>query len=386
MVLSIYSVALFAIAYFFSSGSAWMDQRDAAVSLREILAPKWRVDLRPSLGSAPVGQVHGRGREYIGVPKSSLWFIDNNTVVATLVTRDGETNPLLSHHEGSDKALPLRLRAIFLDSASGKVTTTPNWPSESRYAGIVAVHDGKFVAQGGSKLTLYNSDLTVLRELRLPSLTEYDWKANPSPTGKNILFLSSNLKAGSWLWVETDTLQIVRSWEEPRSGWVAIADDKIAMATCEWVYDCEPKVQVRGISTAWETIVLSHRHPHPQFVNNDMLLLSGNPMRLIRIDGRAMSEEDIPEGSYAASSTGGQRFIVPVWAVKGTVAALDIGGHSVLKRILVCDVSSHGCSHVIELEGPKIRDLTQLALSPDGLQLAILNDDAVEIFQLPPLK
>jgi hypothetical protein len=385
--LSIFSLVVFATAYSLSSGGACLPQSQTTTPRQEAVGPEWRVDLHTIIGNPTVGQVHGREREYVGSPKRSLWFLDNTTLVATVVTREEEKVPLLPPHGRSDATLPLRLQAVFLDASTGKITATRNWPSESRYAGVVAVHEGKFITQTGSELSLYDADLGTLKRLSLPFLPEYNWQALQSPTGKNVLFLSTNLKAGTWLWVETDTLQTMRSWEEPRSGWVAIADEKIAMATCEWVFDCEPTVESRGLSTTWETIAPSHGHPHPLFVNNDTLFLSGNPMRLLHFNGKGSPTEDILPGGGAVAipSVGGHRFVVPVWATKGAVGALDVGGHSVLKNIVLYDAPFNAPSFTLHRKGPVIRDLTLFAPSPDGLQLAILNGNFIEVLRLPPI-
>lgn len=379
------SAVLFAVACSLISGSA---AAPVITPKHETVTPKWRTNLRSVIGSAPLGQVFGRTREYKALPRTSLWFTDNNTIVATLVTREGK--PSLSSRDGSDTTLPLRLRPVFLDATTGKVMATPDWPSDSRNAGIIAVHDGRFVTEVGNELTLYASDLKPLKKSKLPSLPEGDWIAHPSPTGKNILFLPPGHRAGSWLWLETDTLQILHSWEDTQNGDVTVADDKIAMITCTWSHDCEPHIQVRGIATDWKTIAPGYRQSYPQFVNEDMLLLSGNPIRLIQADGKVVFVEDTPfEGCWwgrAFPSAGGQRFVVPACAVKGAVAALDIGGHAVLKKILLYDGPSHGRSYTLDVKGPPIRDLTLFAVSPDGLQLAILNDDSVEVLRLPPLE
>ena len=85
----------------------------------------------------------------------------------------------------------------------------------------------------------------------------------------------------------------------------------------------------------------------------------------------------------ALPSPGGQRFVVPTFATKGAVAALDVGGHTVLRKVFVHDGQSEGWSYELEVKGAAIKNLTLFAISPDG-QLAVLNDDSVEVFPLPP--
>lgn len=216
MDLLILSAAFFLLTRFLSSPIGPTAQAGSGT-----IAVQWRIDLRPTIGSDPLGQMLGRKGERQGKPQTSLLFLDDNTIVATFVTREGK--PTLSQRDNSDPNQPLRLRAIFLDVDAGKVTSTQSWPSESRFAEIVAANGGKFVAQTGTRLTLYSSDAKELKKLDLPPPPQDfgHWRANTSRTGKSILFSTNNLMTTSpilWIWVDTDSLQVVHSWKEVQSG------------------------------------------------------------------------------------------------------------------------------------------------------------------------
>lgn len=358
----------------------------------ESIDAKWIVDLRAAVGGVPLGLVVGRGHETLSQPSASLRFLDNQVIVATFVTREGESS--LSSRDASNASSPLRLRAVFLDAEAGKITATPAWPSESRFAGIVSSHEGKFIAQTGNTLTLYSSDLKELKALKLPPTEEIGWGAHASPTGKHILFIASNLRTTSavpWILIDSGSLQILRSWKEAQSGWVGVSDSDIAMTSCVWLYDCEPMVQVRGFDAGWKMLASASRHykPRPEFVNDDLLFLFGNPARLIRTNGTTLFAEEVSSercwwgGVYP--SAGGQRFVVPSCKSKGRVGSLDLGGRDELQAILVYDAPFHGKSYVLNIKEPKIKDFTLLALSPDGSKLAVLNGESVWVFRLPPL-
>jgi hypothetical protein len=293
----------------------------------------------------------------------------------------------------------LRLRAIFLDADTGKVRSIQAWPSESRIAGIVAANDGKFVTQTGTTLTVYSSDAKELKKLSLPPPPNefVGWQSHPSPTGKSVLFERNDLKTTSpqsWIWVDTNSLQILHSEREVQSGRVGISDGTIAMTACTiWFYRCEPNVEVRGLTTEWKTIAPIEKGAQwggVEFVNEDTIFLSGEPWKLLQTDGKVILTGTAPfEGSTAIPSAGGQRFVVPFFQSKGGVAALDIGAHGELKTISIYDAPFHERSYRLEVKGPKIRSfsdksLAQLALSPDGSSLAILYDESVYLFQLPP--
>lgn len=361
------------------------------------VSPAWSRDLHAAVGSAPLGQVFGRKRERRGLPETSLWFLGDSTIVATFVTREG-INPSLSSRESSDPNQPLRLRAIFLDADTGKVRSIQAWPSEATLARIVAASEGKFVIQSGTTLTLYSSDAKELKRLSLPPPPQNlnGWNRHPSPTGKSILFENSDWRTTSpksWIWVGTDDLQIIRSWKEEQSGRIGISDSEVAMAACMFVeYHCDPTLRVRRLATEWKSIAPIEKSGWPwapQFVNNDTLFMPGTPWKLLRTDGKVVLTGAYPKGGGAISSAGGQRFVIPFFKLVGRVEALDIGGHDELKTISVYDAPFHERAYQLEVKGTKIKSISdksvaQLALSPDGSKLAILYDETVYVFQLPP--
>lgn len=386
------SAALFLLAHFLSNTAG-----ASSTVTSQATSPKWTTDLRSAVGSDALGTVQGRKREWQGRPRTSLWFLNNGTILATFITRE-VSNPSLSSRKGSDPHQPLRLRVVFLQAETGKVTSTQAWPSESRIAGVVAVDDGKFVTQTGLTLTLYSSDAREMKELTLPALAEdvSSWHAHPSPTGRSILFEDSDWRTTSpksWIWVNTPDLKVIGSWKEEQSGRVGISDTTIAMAACMFPeYHCDPKLKVRGYATEWKSIAPIQHFGWvwaPQFVNDDTLFLPYSPWKLLTTDGKVVLTEADTKGNSPIMSAGGQRFIVPFFKLVGRVDALDIGGHGNLKSISVYDAPFRERSYELDVKGPQIRSISeksvaQLALSPDGSKLAILYEESVYLFFLPP--
>jgi hypothetical protein len=352
---------------------------------------KWEVDLRAVIGGAPLGVIAGHGHETHGKPRTSLWFLDNDTIIASFVTREGEPSVSV---RGDSNSLPLRLRVVILDADKGRIIATRAWPTESRIAGIVAAHDDQFVAQTANVLTSYSSALNELKKLKLPPTDDpLDWSAHSSPTGKSVLFVTTDLQTSSavqWAFVNTDDLKLVRLWDEVQSGWVGISDTNIAMATCVWLRGCESTIQVRTLNSEWKTVASAsgHNEPPPQFVTDDQFFLWANPARLIGVNGTTIFAEAIPArrcwwGSVYASSQG-QRFIVPFCRQTGHVESLDLSGREELKEILVYDAPFRGVSRRLEVKGKKTIGFSLVALSPDGSKLAVLNGQSVRVFDLPP--
>jgi hypothetical protein len=174
------------------------------------------------------------------------------------------------------------------------------------------------------------------------------------------------------VWVETDTLQVVRSWEEIQSGWVGISDNQMAMTRCVWFYDCEPSVEIRTPDKGWKTIASADRHnmPRPQFVSDDEVVLLGRKIVVLRTNGEAVRNEDTPfegcwwGGVYPAAR--GHRFAIPSCKAKGGSSFLDLGGREELTKIFVYDAPFQDQPYALDLKGADVKEVSLIALSPDG--------------------
>jgi hypothetical protein len=402
--------ANYAVASFLVGGLLGLidSPRTFASGNNQAISPGWRTDLRPAVRSSPVRPIVTR-QESVGRPWSSLWFVNNNTIVATFVVHEEGGKSQVSRRDSLDSTLPLRLRAMFLDASTGKITTTRDWPTDSRMARVVAVHDGKLVTLGKNELTLYSSDLTPIKSITLPA-GSFEWSAHTSPSGKSILFFSADFREGLRIWVETGSLTILSSWEDSPSGLLTISDKNVATSTCWWGWECkswkvngnggaacvesgpkcESKIQIRELSTGWKTIGDGEHYQQAQFVNDEMIFLPGKDSgKLIGIDGKVILDEPKVHRSWGCWGTGvvptadGHRFLIPSCLWKGAVASLDIGSHPVLKQIFVDDIGSRIQSKAWDVKGPKIQNDMQFAISPDGTKLAILNNEFVLVFNLP---
>jgi hypothetical protein len=394
MALSICSAVLFAIAFSLINPNVWAASPQPEASKREKVTPQWYVNLHAQVGSTPLGVVAGIGRETLGKPKTSLWFVDENTIVVTYVTREPVSS--VSKRGEANPSLPLRLRAIFINASDGHIQNVKLWPIESRDAGVVAIHDGVLVMQAGNRVWEYSRTSDETRTLQLPESESSGWDAHPSIDGKSILFVATNLRTTqpvAWVWLDAEQFRIKASWKEVQSGWVGISDDKIAMTTCVWTSHCAPQVQIRSLDAAWETIApaSNKNKPRPRFVNDQTLVLLGDPTRIVDTDGHLLfTDEDLkrPEGCWWAepfAAGNGLRFAVPSCKLKGAFPALDLGGTDVLKRIILYDSPFHQIAYILDLSGPKIQDLAYMAMSPNGLQLAILKNESLELIKLPPI-
>lgn len=366
----------------------------AAPSERLLVTARWRVDLTPWGMSAPLGVEIGRTREYFTLPFTSLWFTGDGRMVATFVTR--QAKPELSNRESGSHDSGLQLQAVFLDATTGKVLATPAWPTPSRYAVIVAAREGRFITETGHLLTLYSPDLSQLKALTLPPFDKTDkadWTTYSSPSGKTLLCLRSDHQRGQWFWIDAPTLEIRRSWEDLQTGYVTISDHSIAMLACAWRLHCESNYVIRSPLSDWAALAPGQGAFEPQFVSDDLLFLwSPYSIRLITDGGELLFRQHQPSDSGGWGSWGrpiisssGQRFVLPVFQYKGAMPGFDIPGHTVLKGFDVYDVPTHRESFTLDIKGDRAKGFTQFALSPDGLRLAVLSDDTIQLFDLPAM-
>lgn len=362
------------------------------------VAPAWKTDLHPAVAGEPLGYRFRAAYEAELPASTSIWFADNATVMATFVIRANREGTILSRPD-EPATSPFRLRAIFVNATTGRIKAAVGWPSDARDASVVAAHDGGFVTQRGARVDLYGTGPKELKQIRLPPGA--DWRATPSPDGKSILFsaFDPRSRTNSWLWIDTGDLSIRHSWEGQPDGGISIADESIALSTWCTQADCPPAVlEVRGPNTGWK--VIGRGDAQPYFVDDDALFLPSYgtasrpaPAKLLRTDGHVLLSEGQPAPggvwwSIPAVSAGGKRFVSLGVRTEGAHPALDMGGHSVLRRLLVYDLLAPGHEQVLEVKGPKIEDVydpRNVALSPDGTRLAILNKEVVYMLNLPPL-
>ena len=342
----------------------------------------------------PLPYLLGNGDADPNGPVASLHFKDDHTIVATYVIHSKDTNPRLAKRD-EDKNLPLLLRAIFVDTDTGKITKTLDWPAKSRNATVVTVSDGKIVALDGDELTLYG-DLQKLKSIRLPLSPVGSWGAVSSPSGKNLLLatvsmIDSDTRRAVRLWVRTDSLEIVHAWNSEPIGSVSISDDGIVLSTWCVQADCLG-LEVKKESSDWK--VIGPGYTKPIFVDDTTFCVLGEqirgawtPARLFRTDGQIVFSDKQPsaEGSHwdqPVVSSGGKRFVAPGLKSEGGNAVLDINGHVALKTLLVYDLPAVKRPQIVDVNAPRITGVMRFALSPDGFRLGVLNREILYVFDL----
>jgi hypothetical protein len=380
-------VSFVTVSFLISSASVACAQTKNRGATQSSVSFAWRIKVSDVLGESPVGEIFGNEREYEAHEHLTIKFLDSNTIAVAYVFR--ENNLRLLHRDSSVSSSSLRLQPIFVNALTGKAIAAPNVVAGSRRAGIVAVSEGQFVAQVEGKLVLYSREVRPIKDLSLSELGQGEWEVISSPTGKRLLVIPRDHITGRWLLVDTSSLRQTDSWTDNLDGAVTISDSGFAKVTCTWRHNCRPELQLRSSLSNWTPIPnLQFPGPSsPQFVNDDVIFLSGNPARFIRTDGTMLLVDALPGAACfwetGIPSSSGRRLIVPTCEVKGSARGLDIGGAVELRAITIYDAPFYNRSYSLRYKGPKLKGLTYLAISPSGDRLAILNDGFLGVVDLP---
>jgi len=357
--------------------------------------PVWRVDLRSVgfTGFVPKGEQWG-----LHLRPNPLCFADSNALIATFITRE-DVNTLARRDQPGD-ALPLRLHGIFLGAEAGKVQSTKEWSITRPRGGIIAVGGGKFAVLTPSMIALYSPSLEVVKDFKLSSEQQsHLWNFHSSPTGKVIL-LEYHYPEAKYQWLDTDTLQPQSaSWSESLPV-LSISDDKEITSfrdtyvRSKAINIYEALVQPRDRpERAVCRVIVGHGDDscgEPEILSNELLALwSPHEFCVVPKTGgnallKASFRDDEWLGSLLYSSADGKRFAVTVSAHKSGSAFFDVDYHSVLKRIEIYDLPNPHPVYTLDAKQQKIRDVSGVALSPDGTRMAILANGVVEVYQLPP--
>jgi hypothetical protein len=281
-----------------------------------------------------------------------------------------------------------------LDAEAGKVRDTKEWSITRARGGVIAAGDGRFAVLTPGLIALYSQSLELVKDFKLSSDQQsHLWNLNASPTGKTILAEYLD-RERSFEWIDVDSLQPHDTWSGSLPS-VSISDKELAFSR-------SPYIKSKGY-TVHEVLIRPRDGPertlcrvvvgqgdscgYPKFLSNDLLALwMPHGFRVVPTTGgeallMATLRDDEWLGLPLYPSADGRRFAVTIWEHKGGSAFLDISSHSVLKRILVYDLPSRQAVYTLAAKQQKIKDMSGVALSPDGSLMAILTDGFVEVYR-----
>jgi hypothetical protein len=369
----------------------------------ELQAPLWQLDVR-ALGYTL--QRVDRERESPSDQGKRLCFPDEQQVIVAFVAPRpanalAEWGP--AHRGEPSPALPFRLQALFVDTATGKVRDTRKWPTASKWAWITWAPGGKFVVVTPERLTLYSRAIQELSHLDLPislDAIKDSWRLLPSASGKYmVLEYEPRSDKGNPLewrgvhlrrqWIEAENLRVLREWtlEGVSAGsTMRVSDDGTALVDYKIG---EPDGPFRRLCYPSQSQPYCGRLS--LLANGTVLSLSfpGRVewMSLIGTNGDLLFEQNFLPGEvyrWWATSADGHRLALALDRGKGGSAALDIAPHYSLSRVIVYDLSARRWIYALDGKKQGLKSISGLALSPSGSQLALINQDGIlQVYRLP---
>lgn len=394
-------------------------------------APLWRLDLR-STGYIP--PQHGLDDQEIGslLGIEPVCFLGNGVVVVSYVTR--EVPVALPRRGQTDESLPYRLRAIFIDTKTGAVSKTMEWPTASVRSRILAAPGEKFAVLTPDQMLLYSADFALLNKLEVSlgrESVKSGWDAAPSPGGRYLLLgyepaTDEKRFAGlplsvydaqldtlemHLIWVDLEKLQVVEHWTTTRRSSGGFSwPEKISD---QGLVQIESSMRNRNGIPLYLPIVKIGRPPNGpwqlmctpsdsfcgpgQFINDGTVIrsrLSGGDKNvqtwigLVSTNGKLLFEQSFPKGEVPRDgipvSSDGRRFALGLMKIKGGNSFLDIAGHASMSRIMVYDLAAHQWVYSLDAKAQNIKDVSGMALSQDGSLLGEINQDGVlEVYRVP---
>ena len=351
--------------------------------------PVWRFDLH-SVGYP--GHISKPGKWRLESRANPLCFSTNDVLIASFITQEDVAT--LARRDRPNDPLPLKLHAAFLDVATGKFLTTRAWFTAQPVGGIIAVGGGRFDVFTPRSISLYSPAVELQKQFPLSFDEHFHfWSLYPSPTGKSILVEYHNPES-SFQWIDSSTLQPQHTWNEVM-GFVSISDKELAF---------QRETYTKSGGAVDEVLIRAGKDPSrilcraqlakgercgvPQFVSDEVLVFQlPHEFKLASTtNGDIFFKAMFPDNEWLGGtfpSAGGKRFALVVSSHKEGSAFLDRGFRSVPKRIQVYDIQAPKPVYIIDADKQRMRDVSGVAVSPDGSLMAVLTDGVVEVYQLP---
>ena len=263
-------------------------------------------------------------------------FLGDDMIVISFVTREAPV--ALPRRSQTDESLPFRLHAVFIDTRTGRVQTTREWPTPSVRSRVLAAPGRKFVVLTPDQLLLYSPELDLLGKLDIPlgreSVKDH-WHAGPSPGGRYLLLeyepetdekRFAGLPASAYEtleseehieWINLENLDVVERWTTKicvHCTWPGPISDEGMMQNyrlSDSKDEAPPNSTIVNIGRPpngpWHLMCSSSdSHCGPgQFVNNEAILrmqLTGQDKNvklwigLISIRGELLFQQTFPKG------------------------------------------------------------------------------------------
>jgi hypothetical protein len=323
-------------------------------------------------------------------------FTDNDHLAVGWLTLD---NPSRARKLGPLVRRLAHLHALIINFNTGQKENQNEWPTPYIPVGFLAIPDGKILTCTADVLRLFSPSLELVREQKLPT----DSACPPSlsvgrevsPSRRTLLLYSHPGNKLQMELLNADTFVILSKW----------TGGNLPSSTSDhWlVGDCGNPTELclRKIDEQWHAFrpigldkqLSDHKRKITTFINDQTLVIQGGGvMAVTTVEGEILFLVRSPEKYSFESpvvSAGGARFAVIEDRIRGLRSEpLDMYPFQSNDRAIVYSVADRRSIYSVGLKGtspwtPWDWHHNQLALSPEGIHLAILSDRVLRVYGLP---
>jgi hypothetical protein len=290
---------------------------------------------------------------------------------------------------------PIFFEALFYDARDGHIQGTLQWLARRDAGEFQPVHDGGFLVHAGDKVMRYSADLKMVRERDLIPPAEADekrsylpreWKLDVTPGGRVAFMQLHDGRENTDFWINADTLDELFSTKPQYPGAAIAGEDALATVHNWGEYpNASSEVMLWERGKDWRQI--SIRGKVGTFLADSLLLTYYFRKEFNVVDrkgsvifGGPLKQAD-PSALTVKRNLAGTRF-----AISDTHRAIPIiQKHDFFDwnfEVKVGDVKQRKMVAEISLGTHDARQI-DLALSPDGSQLAVLAESTLTLYRLP---
>lgn len=339
----------------------------------------------------PLAQIHLRTYGYKpgmrgGHDYWSLAFVGNDELVLGWTTFDDWD---AAQKKGYLTPAPSHLHAVVLNARTARKEIARDWPVSTFYANIHPVANENFLICTGKEIRLLSRDFDLLRELplsRFGPCAENDF----SPSGRSFSVDSGSEHELKRSVMKVESFAPVATWsKELRGG--HFNDTSL-------IGNCFPNGELcsREFDGSLSPFVFSGADRKTGvlcFVGNSRLVLrSENGLVVTTTAGNLLFPIDLETNQrfgQTACSSGGHRFAVVQMKMRGVAnERLDLYPFPSDDKVIVYDLLQQKAIYEREVKGsspwpPFTQHRNRLAVSSDGLLLAVLDNGELSVYQLP---
>lgn len=351
-------------------------------------APIWSVPVLRDLS----GSRNPASPFVISGSRAAISFVDIQRLIAHEVVEDTQR---LSSRESPETSSPFRLHVTILSSMSGAVESTTAWATRSSLSNVL-VTSGGIIVRTGEILRFLSKNFVEIRKMSLSHADPYEgWELRVSATGKTVLLnhydknWRRKLDYSHFEVFDGDTFRLKQSWMEGpalRGDMYTISDSAIVA----YDYNHSPSRVILSAfgGSVWRQVWADSKNlcgsSPATMVSESVFVLPCKDLLVINTSGNVLIKGYLSRGERSGvdnkvvSSQDGKVIAVSLtnlkdlWDTGGHISSVDVAVYNALlkRRIATIKVS------------PLPKTDFDIALSPDGSRLAILNDSVISLYQL----